>query len=103
MKVLLSIWNLIWKTLAVAVALVVGAMGANQAGWGNAELFMNSSLMGPFEKFITAVFANIGLLIACGAAFFVKKIAKPVLWVMVPILLYSAVVLGVWNGFASDF
>ncbi|HTB18986.1 MAG TPA: hypothetical protein VK708_12775, partial [Bryobacteraceae bacterium] len=30
-------------------------------------------------------------------------IAKPVLWFMVPICLYSALVMGAWNGFASDF
>ena len=33
----------------------------------------------------------------------VQRIAKPVLWVLVPIFLYSALVLGAWNGFASDF
>lgn len=29
--------------------------------------------------------------------------AYPILWVMVPILLYFVVVPGVWNGVVSDF
>jgi hypothetical protein len=44
-----------------------------------------------------------GLIAAFGAILLVQKMAKPMLWVMVPILLYSAIVLGAWNGAASDF
>jgi hypothetical protein len=103
MKSIQVAWRIIWKIPAVAVALLIGVIGANQAGWSGAELFLNSSLMGIFEEFITGLLANVGLIAAVGAAFFVHKIAKPMLWVLVPVFLYSAIVPGAWNGVASDF
>jgi hypothetical protein len=96
-------WRILWRIPVVAVALLIGIIGASQAGWSYTELFFNSSLMGTFEEFITGVLANVGLIAAVGVTFLVQKIAKPMLWVMVPILLYSAIILGAWNGVASDF
>jgi len=96
-------WRVLWRIPVVAVALLIGMLGANQAGWSGAELFFNSSLMGTFEEFITGVLANVGLIAAVGATFLVQKIAKYMLWVMVPVLLYSAIIPGAWNGVASDF
>jgi hypothetical protein len=96
-------WRVLWRIPVVAGALLIGMLGASQAGWSGAELFFNSSLMGRFEEFITGVLANVGLIAAVGATFLVQKIAKPMLWVMMPVLLYSAIILGAWNGVASDF
>jgi hypothetical protein len=102
MKIMPSVWKLLWKTLAVAGALVVGAMAANQAGWRGAELIVNFPY-GGIGGFVTDLLFSVGAAISFGTVLLVKRIAKPILWVMVPILLYSAVVPGAWNGVASDF
>jgi hypothetical protein len=90
---------LVWKIPLVAGALLIGAIAANQAGWSGAEVIASRGDAG----FITDLFFTLGAGISYGAFALVHRIAKPVLWVMVPILLYSALVSGAWNGFASDF
>jgi hypothetical protein len=96
MKITPFIRNL-WKPPAVAAAFVIGSMAANQAGWSGAELIVNS------PGFITELFFSVGAAISVSSVLLVHRIAKPMLWVMVPIFLYYAVVLGAWDGFASDF
>jgi hypothetical protein len=93
----------IWKTPVVVVALLVGCFGANQAGWSGGELVVNAPLMGVVEELITGVIAFVSMIMAVAVALLVRKIAKPALWVMVPVLLYCALVPGVWYGVESDF
>ena len=95
--------RIIWKTPVVAVALLLGSFGASQVGWSGTELVVNSPLMGPLEDFVTGIIFAISAAMAVGPLLLVHRIAKPALALMVPILLYSAVVTGAWNGFASDF
>jgi hypothetical protein len=102
-KIIPFLWNIIWKTPVVAVALLVGSLGASQAGWSGTELVVNSPLMGPLEDFVTGFIFVISVAMTIGPLILVHKIAKPALMLMVPILLYSAAVPGAWNGFASDF
>jgi hypothetical protein len=90
---------LLWKIPAVAGAVLIGAMASNQVGWSGAELVASRGDAG----FITDLFFTLSAGISFSTFTFVQRIAKPILWVMVPICLYSALVLGVWNGFASDF
>jgi hypothetical protein len=59
--------------------------------------------MRPLENLVTGVVFFLGIVAAVGATLVVHRIAKAVLWLMAPILLYSTLVLGVWNGFGSDF
>ena len=101
--IMTGFWRVLWRIPVVAVALLIGMLGAIQVGWSGAELFFNSSLMGTFEEFIIGVLAHVGLIAAFGATFLVQKITKPMLWVMVPVLLYSAIIPGAWNGVVSDF
>jgi hypothetical protein len=89
----------VWKTPVVAGALLVGALAANQAGWSGAEAIASRGDAG----FVTDLFFALGAAGCLGTFTLVRRIAKPVLWVMVPICLYSGLVLGAWNGFASDF
>ncbi len=93
-----SAWEVLWKTPVVAGALVIGYIAASQAGWSGAELIVSSQ-----RNFITGLLSTAGGAIAYGTVLLVERIAKPFLWVMVPLLLYSAIVPGAWNGFASDF
>ena len=89
----------VWKTPVVAGSLLAGALAANQAGWSGAEAIMSRGTAG----FITDLSFALGAGVCFGTFILVQRIAKPVLWVMVPICLYSALVLGAWNGFTSDF
>jgi hypothetical protein len=97
------VWKIMWKTAVAAVALIVGSFAASQAGWSGAELVVNAPLMGLLEDFVTVfVFAIAGAM-TVGPVLLVYRIAKPALWIMGPILLYFALVPGVWNGWMSDF
>ena len=87
------------KIPVVFGALLIGAMAASQAGWSGAEAIASRGSAG----LITELFFTLGAAISIGTITLVRRIAKPVLWVMVPVFLYSALVLGAWNGFASDF
>ncbi len=98
-----GIASLIWKIPVVALAVVVGAIAANQAGWSGAELVINHPLMSAFEEFITGIFFSVAAVGSIGAFLLVQRIARLVQWLMVPIYLYTLLVLGVWNGFLSDF
>jgi hypothetical protein len=99
----MRIIQIIWKTPVVVGALVVGSIAASQAGWSGADLAVNSQLMGMFEEFTTGVFFAGGALVCVGAFYLVQRLAKPALWLMVPVLLYAGIVLGAWDGFASEF
>lgn len=103
MKIMPSVGKIIWKTPVVIVALLASGVGASQAGWNGAELIVSGPYMGLFEGFITGLFCCIGTAVSFGAFLLVQRIAKPVLWLMAPIFLYSVLVSGAWNGFASDF
>lgn len=94
-----SVGKLFLKAPVVAGAMVIGSIAASQAGWSGAEAVASRGSAG----LITDLFFTAGVTISLGSAALVNRIAKPVLWVMGPILLYSALVLGAWNGFASDF
>jgi len=103
MKVLAFIWKVLWKFLLVLGAVVVGALGAFQVGWSAADLIVNATINGAFGDFISGLWFGLGGLAVSAAVVVAQKIAKPVLWVMVPIFLYCAIVPGAWNGVVSDF
>ena len=94
-----SITSILWKTPVVIAALVAGCMAASQAGWSGAESIADRGQAG----FVTDLLLFGTLAISYGTVVLVQRIAKPMLWVMIPILLYFAIVSGAWNGFASDF
>jgi len=94
-----SILRVLWKTPVVIGALVVGCAAANQAGWSGAEFIAERGQAG----FVTDLFFFGTVAISYCIILIVQRIAKPMLWVTIPILLYFAIVPGVWNGFASDF
>lgn len=94
-----TIAKTLWKIPVAAVALVIGAMAANQAGWSGAEVITSRGSAG----FVTDLFFTVGAGISIGAVALTQRLAKPILWVMVPLFLYSALVLGARNSFASDF
>jgi hypothetical protein len=103
MKIMRLIGKILWKTMLVAGALIIGSLGAYQFGWSGAELIVNAPFNGAFGDFISGLFLSLGGLAASAAVVLVQRIAKPILWVMVPILLYCAAVPGAWNGVVSDF
>jgi len=94
-----SVLRVLWKTPVVIGALVVGCLAASQAGWSGAEFIAERGQAG----FVTDLLFFGTVAISYCIILLVQRIAKPMLWVMVPILLYVAAVPGAWNGFASDF
>jgi hypothetical protein len=103
MKMMPAVWKIVWKTPIVMIALLLGAAGANQAGWSGTELIVSGPIMGILEDFITGLAWSIGTAISIGTFMPVQRIASPVVWLMLPMFLYSALVLGAWNGVVSDF
>lgn len=99
----LLLWKVIWKTPFALLVIVAAAFGASQAGWSGAELIVNGQLMGAFEDLITGLCCAIGTAVCYGAFVLLQRLAKPALWLMVPVCLYSGLVLGLWNGSISDF
>jgi len=94
-------WQLIWKIPVVAAALLIGVIGANQAGWSGAELVVNTPIMGTIENFVTGILFAGGAAAVGGTVVLIHRLAKYVLWLAVPIFVYFALVLG--NGVMSDF
>ena len=66
-------------------------------------MVLNSALMKTLEQEITRLFFLVGSAVAGGTLWGVYRLAKPALWVLVPVMAYSALVSGVWNGIISDF
>ncbi len=91
MKIMPFLWKIVWKPPVVVVALLIGSLGATQAGWSCAELVVNAPLMGPIEDFVTGIMFTVGTAMTIGPLILVHRIAKPALYLMVPILVYSAV------------
>ena len=61
MKIMPFLLKIVWKTPVVAVALLVGFLGATQAGWSSAELVVNAPLMGPIEDFVTGIMFTVSV------------------------------------------
>lgn len=95
--------RLIWRTLAVAAALVIGLLGASQVGWSGAELVVNAPIMGTIENLVTGILFTVSAAAVVGAVLLIYWLAKYVLCLAAPIFLYIALVPGVWNGIMSDF
>jgi hypothetical protein len=98
-----NIPTLLWKIPIVICVTVLGTMFANQAGWSGADLLLNADLMGLFVHISAAALFFVSLALCFGGIVLIKRIAKPMLWIVLPVFLYAAVLSGAWNGFASDF
>ena len=88
--------SLLWKIPLALLALPVGSFSASQFGWSGAEFLLNGGLV---EGAVFLISASV----CFGVFLLMKQLAKPVLWVIVPLCLYSALVKGVWDGIYSDF
>jgi hypothetical protein len=95
--------SIIWKTLAVTVALLFGMLGASQVGWSGAEVIVTAATMGPEDILGTAIVFVTSGVISVGAIVLIYRLTKHVLWLAGPVFLYLALVPGAWNGYASDF
>jgi hypothetical protein len=115
------IWTLLWKAAVVAVALVVAALGSSGVGWHGAEMITklpfikilvefvglslgDEDLIGSVVsgEFSAGIKFGLSAAMCLGPSFLVYKIAKPVLFIMGPILLWVAIV-GARNGIVSGF
>ncbi len=93
----------VWKTVAVILAIIVGMFASNTAGWNG-----GAALLGPTTSlerldFVNLTIGVLGLFGCVAVSYFVFRIAKWALWLLVPIMLYFGLVIGVLDGIASDF
>lgn len=54
------------------------------------------------KHFAPDLLFSVGIAVWFGCFVLVRRIAKPLLWVMVPFTLYGMVVMCAWDGYASD-
>jgi hypothetical protein len=96
--------QLLIKATAVAVAVFVGAFAANIAGWNGGVAVLGpepySTVAGALVNLTAGIIA---LSVSITVGYFIFRIAKWTLIFAVPIMLYSAMVAGLWNGIISDF
>jgi hypothetical protein len=59
--------------------------------------------MEPLEDLAVTTLLAFAVAMTVGPVILIRRIAKPALWLAVPILLYVGIVPGAWNGIASDF
>ena len=121
MKTKSFIWTLLWKTSIVAIAVLLSGLGASGVGFHGAELIVklpfirvlvecvglltgDEDVIGNFlsESFGAIIKLSASTSICLVPIFLIYRIAKPVLFIMVPILLWVTVV-GARNGIVSDF
>jgi len=95
--------KLLWKIPAAIIAVILGLFGASQAGWSGADVVLNFREMGLSNAFVTSVLFFIGFALCYGALMFITWAAKPLLWLMIPLSLYVAIVPSAWNGYVSGF
>lgn len=93
----------VWKTTAVILAIIVGMLASNPAGWNG-----GAALLGPVTSsgrldFVNLTIGVVGLFGCVAVVYFVFRIAKWVLWLLVPIMLYFGLVIGLLHEIASDF
>jgi hypothetical protein len=103
MNILRSTGRFLGRALIAIAALVIGSLGAFQLGWSAADLVVNAPLNGVLDDFISGLLLTAAGLVAAGSFVAVQKVARPLLWILVPALVYCAVVPGAWNGVVSDF
>jgi hypothetical protein len=90
-----------WKTVAVVLAIVIGIFASAATGWnGGSSLLGYSEGAGSVANLAVGLVGFLGCLLL---SYFVFRIAKRALWLLVPIMLYCSLVLGIWDGIASDF
>ena len=94
---------LIWKTLALLLALVVGLIAANSLGWNGGEWLLGSSESDGLGAFINHLILVVSAVGCAAVLYFVARIAKWALWGFAPLMVYAALVLGTWDGVASGF
>ena len=121
MRIICVIWTLLWKAAVVAVALVVAVFGSAGVGWHGAEVIAKLPFMKILVEFVGLSFDDDDLIgsvmsaefsagikfglsaaMCLGPSFLVYKLAKPVLFIIGPILLWVTIV-GARNGIANHF
>ena len=90
--------KILWKTPVVIGASVLGFIAANQAGWSFKYLMLHDE--GIIGDNITYLITLAAGLISAAMLWSVWRLASPVLWILVPVMAWTCVVGGAWNGFA---
>ena len=93
----------VWKTVAVILAIIVGMFASNTAGWNGGAALLSPTTSLEHLDFVNLTLGVLGLFGCVAVSYFVFRIAKWALWLLVPIMLYFGLVIGLLDGIASDF
>ena len=93
----------VWKTVAVILAIIVGIFASNTAGWNGGAALLGPTTSLEHLDFVNLAIGILGLFGCVALSYFVFRIAKWALWLLIPITLYFGLVIGVLDGIASDF
>ena len=91
----------IWRAPLIAGSIIIGALGAIQAGWSGAELVVNAPLLHALQSVLIAFMFSAGAGFAILSLMVIRKITNRRKWVAN--LLFLAFVPGAWTGLVSDF
>ena len=97
------ILNFVWKLPAVIILIIVGIMTFSQAGQSGLDDVLNFQIMGFVEEIITWLYFIVSAILSFLICYVIEKISRKSLWIAIPIFTYSAIVMGAWNGYWSDF
>jgi hypothetical protein len=91
------------RGLTVIASIVIGTLAASQAGWSGGDATVNLLLVGPIELQIAWLLFCVSLGVAWMCVYLVYRYSRRSLWLQIPLMTYAALVLGLWNGYMSDF
>ncbi len=80
---------------------LAGCFAAETAAW-NFGAWLTNDLHSP-SAFVSHTLALLGAAGCMAILFVTNRYARLGLWIVVPLMLYAAIVLGFWNGFGSGF
>ena len=97
--------TVLWKTAAMIPIILLSIYAANTAGWS-----VGGTMLGPKQYstglggWFNDVVGGLGIIGSVGIYYVTHRyIAKWAAYILVPIMLYSALIMGVWDGVAGDF
>ena len=94
--------SIVWRTVVTIVAIVIGAVAADQIGWSGADLALYEPLMDWVETGLNLLFLILAVVVAFGSILLVEYCIPRAIYIQVPIMAI-ALIIDTWNGYWSDF
>lgn len=98
-----KIFSAVWRSLTVVGFILANIFFSSQMGWSGAEVVFRIRAMGLVETIITFVFFAVSAVVVAAVTLGIFRVSRTAFWLTIPISLYCALVLGVWDGYVSGF